>query len=284
MPETEDETEALKRENAILKFKHESAELIKEVERYKRFLQFALTFVGLGCVAGILTVLSSLDSQVDRQIESQLRKWNDLDVGMGLVRQARWGDALKKLTKAYEQEAHATKSNQEYRSLLYETLVYVLSSTGELIADGTRWQGEDEWNKLIRDSAFRDQFLNRSENEIDETYCNEMFFCTLKFYKEPDLLQRVRGYIQNTLKIVAEDRSKAAHYFDLSMTDLIAGDKNNAKRNYQEATDKDPSTYQDSIKYFNSFKNTVQFRMWDLCAKRFNVDLDSALTGLMHST
>jgi hypothetical protein len=296
MSDSNNEIESLKAENELLKFKVESAErltahekLIREVERYKHFLQSALMFFGLGSLGGILALIAALialpailNNYLDQQIAAQVRKWNDLDTCIAVVREARWRVALKNLKTVYQKEVKLAKtSDQDYRSLLFNTLVFVLSSTNERMLDGQRWQGEDEWNELCQDSAFRDEFLTRSEDNMDETYCNEMFYCTLKFYKEPNVLERVRAYIREALHTIAEDRSKAPHYFDLAMADLVAGDPASALRNLKEASDKDPSTYQDLSNYLNTFKNSVQFTMWHLCAERSHVDFDSAMTRLI---
>jgi hypothetical protein len=278
------EIDALKAENELLKFKTESAEriaahekLIREVEGYKRILRSTLMFLGIGSLGGILTLRPILNNYVDGQISAQVKKWNELEACIADAREARWQPALKKLRSVYQNEAASqNKSDADFRTLLFNTLVYVLASTNERISDGQRWQGEDEWKELCQDK----EFLNRAEVQIDEPYCNQMFFCTLKFYKERDVLECIRSYIHAALRIIAEDRSKAPHYFDLAMTDLIAGNPTSALRNLREASDKDPSTYQDLVTYLTTFKNSVQFMMWSICAERSGVNFDSAVVKL----
>jgi hypothetical protein len=293
MPDSEKEIELLKAENALLKFKVDSAErlavhekAIREIETYKAILKAIFTFLGIGSLAAWFLLPSAFNRLVDEQVATQLQKWNDLNVGIGLVHESRWRDALQKLGTIYrdEKEAQETKNNHDYRSLLYDSLLYVLSSTGELSGDG-RWQGDDEWNALVNDIAFRDRFLNIGKTKLDETYCNSLLFCTLKFSRDPDplsTLKTIRGYIQGALNTIVEDRSKAPHYFDLAMADLVDGNQVSAKDNLKMACEKDPSNYQDPIKSLNGFKNTVQFKMWSHCAERLHKkDFDSAVADLI---
>jgi hypothetical protein len=289
MPNSDNETELLNAENALLKFKLESADrlavhekAIREIETYKAVVKAIFAFLGIGSLAAWLFIPSAFNRYVDEKVATQLQKWNDLDVGIGLVHQSRWRDALEKLGTLYASEkgAQETKDNHDYQSLLYDSLLYALSSTGELSGDG-RWQGDDVWNLLVKDPAFRNKFLNVGETKLDETYCNSLLFCTLKFSRDdpPSTINTIRCYIRRALNTITEDRSKAPHYFDLAMADLVDGKQVSAKQNLKMALDNDPSNYPDPIKSLNGFKNTVQFKMWSHCAERLQKNAFDAAVG-----
>lgn len=290
MPDSENEIELQKAENALLKFKLESAErlaahekAIREIQTYKAIIKTIFAFLGIGSLAAWFLLSSAFKRYVDEQVATQLKKWNDLDVGIGFVHESRWSLALDKLKTIYEKGAQETENNQDYQSLLYDSLLYVLSSTGEIYGDG-RWLGDDVWNEPVGGILFRDRFLNIDLTKLDETYCNSLLFCTLKFSRDdaPGTINTMRRYILRALNTITEDRSKAPHYFDLAMADLVDGNQDSAKENVKRACEKDSPNYQDPIKSLEGFKNSVQCKMWSYCAERLHKKaFDSAVGDLI---
>jgi hypothetical protein len=293
MPDSETESEA-RMENALRKFEADAAKqlaahekLIRELEFYKGLLASILRWLGLGSFGAIIAAIFALppwfqarvdqfQAHVDQQIANRVEEWNALEQGVVLANQGRWSEALPLLMDVYRRQVKGEpgKSIQvnelpkQYRSLLFNVLLFVLASTGDLDPGGQRWLGEQDWNDLSKDNSFRNEFNSRH----DETYCNQMFFCTLKFSNESDSLERLVNYQKEANKNAASEQSHAPHLFELAMTQLIAGHTDVAKDRLSEAKKWDEANFgeENVIKYLNGYKNQPEFQMWTVYARRMN--------------
>jgi hypothetical protein len=285
-------------ENALLKFRADSAErltahqaLIQEANLYKWLLRCIFSVLGLGTIGGIIA-LFNLNTYLDQRIAAQLESWQALEGTVELSRDGRWPEAREKLIDIYH---HLNNSSSEYRSLLFRTLFRVLASIAEPQSDEETWVGETDWNELKDNQTFKREVIEQ-QSKRDESYYNQIFLCTLKFAKE-NSLELMRKYRTGALDTVGEIRSKAAHYFDLGMIDLLVPDQAGAESQVDEACsnldkafkiDPEHFTFDTSAnldKYFGSFKNRLDYQMWHRCAKRLgaNVNFDSRLQSLITS-
>jgi hypothetical protein len=279
--------EVLKAEKDLLTFRVEAAErlaaldkVIREAELSKRSLQFTVRFLGIGTLGGIVALVAlwfALDHYVDGKISAQMQKWNDLNLGLSLIRENRWSDALIKLDLVYKQQIKQVLSDEEYRSVLFNSLLWTLASTSNPI-EPSLWEGQSTWYRLSQDSSFKAEFLNRTPDQWDETYCNEMFLCTLKFESRPDSLGTIDKYLQTALTRAPIPGSKADHFFQLAMASLAKHNIDDAKDYLRKASENDPSKFNpnDWTQRLNKFKDdALEFKMWRGYTERVREELGS---------
>ena len=287
-------------ETAYLKFRAEAAEhlaaherLIGELERYKKLVLWVLGFFGIASFGGIISLAVALslwlDSRLDGKVSARIKKWNDLEVGSGLVVEGRWLDAEEFLMKAYRQYVgpQGDQSDPQYRSLLFNNLLHAFASINVPAPDGQHWLGEDDWNELeAKGSVFRGEVQNRNPGSNpgrDETYYNELFLCTLKYYRESDVLDCIRNYLKGAEDQAASPLSRAPHEFEFAMAAVATGQTDEAVKHLRQASDIDQSDYdfEDAAVKLTSYQNDPEFKMWCICAARLHRDFNKNLQDLV---
>jgi hypothetical protein len=253
--------------------------LIHELKIYRTVIRWVIG----SSVVGILAGFAYLRPFIDRSIENRLLKTYELNIGIAQANSGSWHDALPNFDKIYDEiKSGKVDASRQFRDFLYGDMIWIMAQDDFASSEDT-WGGENDWMELWKDNDFYRNYITGQWLRAYDSDNHNLAVCVLKFDRGDDALKKAQYYYQSAIAASDLPVKKSPRLFGLAMIDLINGDQDAALGKLREAGMLDPANYTltEFAKNKWSYKNSNDFRIYNVAARRRSIDFGQRLDALV---